>query len=46
MWEYEVMIGEDKQNAFFIWGYNFKNACKRNHLNPDELTILFSEYID
>ncbi len=46
MWEYEVTLRNDYCNRFFIWGYTFEDACNRNHFRPNELTILFQEYID
>ncbi len=46
MWEYKVVVKDDIFSSFFIWGNSFKDACERNHLNPDEMVVLFYDYVD
>lgn len=29
-----------------IWGYDWKDACKRHSINPEHWRVLYGEYID
>ena len=45
MWSFEIehkVTGEGN----LILGYNFKDACKRNNLNPDEYHLIARYYED
>ena len=45
MYEFEVQDIETG-DVFFIWGYNFYDACARVDVDPDSIIVLYQEYVD
>lgn len=45
MWGYEVQDIETGE-IFFIYGYNFEDACYRNDIDPFYVEVLSREYVD
>lgn len=45
MCEYEIM-NKITNEVRFIFGYSFSDACRRSGYEPNDWTVIYSEYID
>lgn len=43
MFEIEIIY---RGEQLFIYGYSVKDACRRKGINPNEIKVLFMDYID
>lgn len=45
MFEYEIR-GKGSNDIYFIWGYNYEDACRRSNIDPSKFDVLNFEYVD
>lgn len=45
MYEFEIAY-KGSNERHFIYGYSFKDACRRRGLNPDKFMVISTTYLD
>lgn len=46
MFEYRLINAHNHTEELVIWGYSYKDACKRYGCNPTDWTVIRVDYVD